>query len=53
MTAHEARRACIEAALMALANARRWDAQGEPQAAMEARERARWYRQLAQRWRNW
>lgn len=53
MTAQKARRACIEAAKMALANARRWEAQGEPQAALEARERANWYRQLARRRRDW
>jgi hypothetical protein len=53
MTAEEARRACIEAAQMARANARTWRAQGEPRAADEAEKRAIWYRELARRRRNW
>lgn len=52
MTTLEARRACIEAALMARANSRRWRAQGEETAAREAEKRAVWYRDLARRRRN-
>jgi hypothetical protein len=49
MTTEEASRACIEAAILARANARRWQAMGELQGAVEARERAKWYRELYRR----
>ena len=52
MTTEEASRACIEAAIQARANARRWQALGEMQGAVEARERAKWYRELFLRRRN-